>query len=231
MTAVYNLAIGQRSYSSWSLRAWLLLEHFNLPYQVTYCRIYDPSFQAALAPFAPARTVPALLTPEGDLVVESLAIAEELASRHPELGIWPAAPKARARARTIAAEMHAGFQALRNACPHNLRFTWQGFQPSEAVLADLARIEQLWAWARELSDGKGPWLFGSYSAADAFYAPVAGRIAGYRLPVGPEAQAYVAAHLADPAYRRWREEGLRTEGELEQYEQHLPRGDWPEPAE
>lgn len=202
----YTLAIGDRSYSSWSLRGWLLFAAFGLPVTVRSARLYTDELPRLLADFAPARTVPALRLPEGAVVWDSLAIAETLAERHPEAGLWPAAPALRARARSLAAEMHSGFAALRQNCPMNLRASYADYAPPEAVLADLARIEALWAGALDLSGG--PWLCVAYSAADAFFAPVATRIATYGLPVGPQAAGYVAAHLAHPDFRRWRAEGL-----------------------
>ena len=227
MDGTYHLAIGQRSYSSWSLRPWLLLERFHLPYRTTHCALYSPDFAQSLAPFAPAKTVPALITPEGVVIGESLAIAEELATRHPDLGLWPQDPKARAAARTVSAEMHSGFVVMRQNCPFNMRFIWQGFEPSEAVLADLERLETVWAWARSQHSAAGPWLFGAYSIADAFYAPMAARLTCYGLKLSPAARDYVSAHLADPALRRWRALGLASEAELSQYEKHLPRAPWP----
>lgn len=201
---VYRLAIGDRCYSSWSLRAWLIFAVFGIPVETVAVRLDHPGFAADLAPFAPARTVPALRV--GEVVVwDSLAIAESLAERHPEAGLWPAAPADRALARSMAAEMHAGFAALRASCPMNLRTGFAGFVPDAAVRADLARIEALWSRAPR---GGAGWLFGRYSVADAVFAPVAARIAGYGLPVGVAAQAYVAAHLAEPAFRAWRAAAL-----------------------
>jgi glutathione S-transferase len=226
---MYELAIGDRAYSSWSLRGWLLFEKFGLPVQTRRVQLYAEIWLELLADFAPARTVPALRLPDGGVVTESLAIAEELASRHPEAGIWPAAPEARATARSLAAEMHAGFTALRGDCPHNLRVSYADFLPRAEVLADLARIEDLWDRAKTRFGDDGPWLFGRYSAADAFFAPVAGRIAGYGLPVGPAAQAYVAAHLADPAFRRWRAQGLAEGPVLAQYKRDFATKPWPGP--
>ena len=227
---MYELAIADRAYSSWSLRGWLLFEKFGLPVQTRRLQLYAPDWQAQLADFAPARTVPALRLPDGGVVTESLAIVEELASRHPDAGHWPAAPAARAAARSLAAEMHAGFAALRADCPHNLRVSYAGFVPRAEVRADLDRIETLWDWARTRHGDDGPWLFGRYSAADAFYAPVAGRIAGYGLPVGAAAQAYVDAHLADAAFRRWRAQGLAEGPVLPQYARDYPTRAWPGPA-
>jgi glutathione S-transferase len=169
-------------------------------------------------------------TAEGTVVAESLAIAEELASRHPEAGLWPKDPAARAVARMLAAEMHAGFTALRSHCPMNLRISYTGCDPTDAVLADLARLETIWSWARRKTGAQGPWLCGAYSAADAFFAPVAGRIAGYNLPVGAEAAACVAAHLAHPSFRRWRAMGFADGADQEVYRRDYPRRPWPGPA-
>lgn len=198
----YELAIGDRAYSSWSLRGWLLFDAFGLPVRVRRAQMRTPAFPALLAEFAPARTVPAMRAPDGSVATDSLAIAEELASRHPEAGHWPADPELRAAARSVAAEMHAGYAALRAACPMNLRTAWRGYVPDGAVCADLARIDALWTAALDRSGG--PWLYGDYSAADAFHAPVAARIAGYALPVSDAASAYVERALAHPSVMRWR---------------------------
>jgi len=230
MTARYRLAIAQRVYSSWSLRGWLLFEKFGIPVETVYCTLYTDDFARNLAEFAPARTVPAMKTPDGAVVLESMAIAEELASREPGAGIWPADPAARARARSVAAEMHGGFGALREHCTHNMRHAYSGFVPPASVLADLERLQRIWSWARADFGGEGPWLFGRYSAADAFYAPIASRIACYGLQVGDEAAAYVAAHLADPAYRRWRATGLAMGEEIARYELDMPHAPWPGPT-
>ena len=226
----YDLAIGDRAYSSWSLRGWLLFDAFGLPVRVQRARLYTDDLPRLLEQFFPARTVPVMRTAEGTVVAESLAIAEELASRHPEAGLWPKDPAARAVARMLAAEMHAGFTALRSHCPMNLRISYTGCDPTDAVLADLARLETIWSWARRETGAQGPWLCGAYSAADAFFAPVAGRIAGYNLPVGAEAAACVAAHLAHPSFRRWRAMGFADGADQEFYRRDYPRRPWPGPA-
>lgn len=224
----HTLLIGDYAYSSWSLRAWLLFDRFGIPVRSTMIDFDAGDVAGQIAQHAPARTVPTLLLPEGVAVSDSLAIAEELATRHPEAGIWPTDPAARATARTLAAEMHAGFAALRGACPMNLRAAYLGFQPDAAVLGDLRRIEEIWAHAFDRFGG--PWLCGDYSAADAFFAPVAARIAGYGLPVGDRAAGYVAAHLADPAFRRWRAMGLVRGATLARYARDHARTDWPGPT-
>ena len=224
----YDLLIGDRSYSSWSLRGWLLFAAFDIPVRVTLARMYDPDFAAKLDGFAPARTVPVARDAGGAVWHDSLAIAEGLAERHPEAGHWPAESRARALARSMAAEMHSGFTALRGACPMNLRVGWDGFRADDAVRADLARVEALWSLARGMA-GEGPWLFGAYSAADAMFAPVAMRIAGYDLPVGDAARAYVATHLAHPPLRRWRAMGEAADRTLDVYDTGLPATRFPMP--
>lgn len=226
----YTLALGDRAYSSWSLRAGLLVDRFDLPVACRFARLYDPAFEALMADFAPARTVPALRTPEGIVIAESLAIAEELASRFPDRGLWPADPGARATARGLAAEMHAGFMALRSACPMNLRAAYDGFAPSAEVRADLARLDEIWAAARAATGSAGPWLCGDYSIADAFFAPVAARIATYGLDVSPVAKTYVGAHLAEPAFLRWRAAALTDGPDQPVYAMNLPQRPWPGPA-
>lgn len=226
----YQLMLGDRAYSSWSLRGWLLCDAFDIAYQQTMISFLDGTVAEKLAAHFPARTVPTLITPEGAIVSESMAIAEELATRHPDAGIWPDDPIARATARTLASEMHAGFMALRRDCPMNLRAAYTSFTPSEAVQSDLRRVEAIWAHARAVCAPKGPWLCGDYSAADAFFAPVAARIAGYGLHLSDSARAYVDAHLAHPSFRRWRAMGLVQGPDLPQYRRDYDQAAWPGPA-
>lgn len=226
----YDLFIGDCTYSSWSLRGWLMFEQFGIPVKTHMVGLYSGTMKEDLTPLAPARLVPVMRTPAGHVVQDTLAMGETLAEAHPEAGLWPADPGARALARGITAEMHSGFTALRSACAMNLAHAWADFAPSDAVLADLARIETLWALARERHGADGPWLFGGYSLADAFYAPVAARIAGYGLPVSDMAQTYVAAHLNDPAFRRWRAMGLTKSYDPAPYAMDLPKAAWPSPA-
>jgi glutathione S-transferase len=227
----YHLYLGDRSYSSWSLRGWLVFEKFNIPVRSHFVDFSQAdSVAAQLAEIAPARTVPALKLESGIVVSESLAIAEELASRHPEAGLWPADPDARALARNLASEMHAGFGALREVCPMNLRLAYRDVPVPKEVERDLRRLEVIWSQARQASNPQGPWLAGDYSIADAFYAPVAARIAGYGLSVNADAQAYVDAHLQDPAFRRWRAMGFASGAVLEWYKRPYTLSDWPGPT-
>lgn len=225
----YHLILGDYAYSSWSLRAWLLFERFELDRRTSKVDFSSKDVAGQLADYPPARTVPTLITPEGAVVSDSLAIAEELATRHPQAGIWPIDPLARATARTLAAEMHSGFSALRAECPMALRVAYADFLPSQAVLADLARIEEIWAYARSTTGSDTPWLCGPYSAADAFFAPVAARIATYDLPVGDAARAYVSAHLSDLALRRFRAMGLVAGADLQWYSKDNATRPWPGP--
>lgn len=227
---MYELAIGDRGYSSWSLRGWLLFNAFGIAVQPHWARLYSDEFPRLMARFAPARTAPALRLPSGVVIAESLAIAEELATRHPDAGLWPSDPDARAVARALACEMHAGFGALRSHCPMNLRVSYSDCAPPSAVLDDLARLQHIWAWAREATGAQGDWLCGDYSAADVFFAPVAARIAGYGLTVGPQAQAYVQAHLSHPSFRRWRAMGLVDGPDQPFYTRDYPTRPWPGPA-
>jgi glutathione S-transferase len=225
----YDLVIGDRAYSSWSLRGWLLFDAFGLPVKLHTARLYTDELPTLLKQFHPGKTAPTMRTPDGVVVPETIAIAEELASRHPEAGIWPADPKARAVARVLAAEMHAGFTALRSHCPMNLRVSYEDCAPPQAVLDDLARLEVIWDWARAETGAK-VWLAGEYSAADAFFAPVATRIATYNLPVSDRAMAYVQAHLAHPSFRRWRAMGLVDGADQEFYRRPYPLRPWPGPV-
>lgn len=226
----YDLYLGDYAYSSWSLRGWLLFEKFGIDHRTTLVDFSDLSVAEQLVKIAPARTVPTMVTPDGAIVSDSLAMAEELASRHPDAGLWPSYPAARATARNLAAEMHSGFFALRNDCPMNVRLSYKNMQPSEDVLADVQRLEVIWEHARKAYGSDGPWLCGTYSAADAFYAPVAARIAGYNLPVGAGAQSYVDAHLNDPAFRRWRAMGLVHGETLPWYAKDYQTRPWPGPT-
>lgn len=226
----YILAIGDRAYSSWSLRPWLLFDAFGIAVETRRAQMNTPAFGELLAEFPPARTVPVMQTPDGCIVPDTLAIAEELASRHPDLPLWPETAALRGLARSIVAEMHSSFSALRTDCPMNLRVAYTGFSPSEAVRADLSRIEALWQAARAARTAEGPWLFGAYSIADAFYAPVAARIATYDLPVDTAARAYVEAHLSHPSFRRWRAMAQADGPDQAGYARSFEQVAWPGPS-
>ncbi|MEM8576424.1 MAG: glutathione S-transferase [Pseudomonadota bacterium] len=222
----YDLYIGDRTFSSWSLRGWLMLEAFDLPYRAHLVGLYSGTMAQDLAPLAPARLVPVLRLPDGTALGETIAMAETLAERHPKAGLWPADAAARAAARWLCAEMASGFAALRGECPMQLSHVWEGFEASDAVAADLRRLGDLFAHARGLA-GDGPWLFGAYTLADVFYAPVAARIVGYDLPVTNAVRAYALQAVAHPAVKAWQAEGLKVTYDPFPYPQDLPQKPWP----
>mmetsp|Transcript_23334 Transcript_23334/g.40598 ORF Transcript_23334/g.40598 Transcript_23334/m.40598 type:complete len:229 (+) Transcript_23334:1217-1903(+) len=222
----YDLYIGDRTFSSWSLRGWLMMEKFNLAHRVHLVGLYSGTMAHDLAPLAPARLVPAMRAPDGTVVGESLAMAETLAEQNPEVQMWPASAAARATARWLCAEMVGGFGALRGDCPMQLQHVNDGFAPSDAVKTDLARVETLWAHAATFRTD-GDWLFGAYSLADAFYAPVCARIIGYDLPVGKAARAYCEQTISDPAFQSWRAEGQKVTYDPFPYDMGTPTKAWP----
>ncbi|MCF6445543.1 glutathione S-transferase [Nereida sp. MMG025] len=202
----YTLYIGNRAYFSWSIAAYLMFERFGLSDQVETTVIYpntEADVRRHLSDVAPARTLPTVITPEGAVLNDSMAIAEELASRHPDIPFWPRDPLARGTARALANEMHSSFGGLRGHWPVNLHTTYQPVTPPKEIALELDRLEQLWSHARQTTSADGPWLCGAYSLVDAIFAPMASRLATYGFHTRPTSRAYVAAHLSDPAYRKW----------------------------
>lgn len=215
----YHLILGNRAYSSWSLRGWLLLEPFGIEFDHEVVPLYVPEYERFLEHNYPAPTVPTLVVEdEGDRTViwDSLAIAEFVHEQYPQAGIWPADRKARAAARCLCAEMHSGYDALRFNLPMNIRRQYRTFEANAEVQADIARIEELWAWAKSNWGGTGPYLFGGrFSAVDAFYAPVASRFLTYGITLAPESQAYADSLLQHPATQAFFEAGRRESWVLE----------------
>lgn len=202
-----KLVIANKNHSSWSLRPWLLLTEFGIPFEevlIPFGQTFDdPEWKRSISAFTPAGKVPALI--DGDIQVwESLAIMDYVADRFPELAIWPRDHAARAMARSIAAEMHAGFGALRSACPMNLAWVHPARDRGAKVEADIARIATIWREARPHFGQGGPFLFGAFSAADAMYAPVVARFAGYQVPLDEVCAAYADAVQATAGFRSWR---------------------------
>jgi glutathione S-transferase len=233
----FTLYIADYAYSSWSLRGWLLLDAFAIPFTARYANLRTPGFQTLRGEMAPSRLVPALAVSDGvrppAIAWETLAIAETVHEYHPQAGLWPRGD-ARMAARSLAAEMHAGFRALRSTCPMNLRRAYAGFAPDAEVQADLDRLAELWAYARRAGARReeGPFLFGKFSAADAFFVPVASRLATYGLEMPGDDAAYVAALLAHPSFRRWRAMAMADAHVQPQYELDMaPRPDPFAPAE
>ncbi len=194
------LIIGNKNYSSWSMRPWVLMRHFAIAFTERALRLGSAEFHDALAGLTPTKTVPVLL--DGDLVVpDSLAIVEYLAEAFAQHAIWPADSAARARARVLCATMHSGFTALRSSMPMNIEARLPGLGWNLAVQRDLDRICALWRGALDASGG--PFLYGAFGAADAFYAPVCARLRTYA-PALPEFAAdYVERVLAVPAVVQW----------------------------
>ncbi len=209
-----QLYIGNKNYSSWSLRPWVLMTQAGIPFEEVMVRFdafsADSAFKTTIARVNPVGKVPALVD-DGFAVWDTLAIAEYLAEHFPDKQLWPADPKARARARSVCAEMHSGFTALRNHCPMNIeaslpevgRIVWRD---QAGVRADMARIESL--WTELLAAHGGPLLFGGFSIADAYFAPVCSRIRTYALPVSPTVAAYVDRVHQLPAMQAWIEQAL-----------------------
>ena len=196
------LVIGNRNYSSWSLRPWLLLRHFGMDFTEERIALDQPDTAARIRRHSPTGRVPVLV--DGPLAVwDSLAICEYANERWLDGAGWPADRAARAVARSIAAEMHSGFPALRRELPMNVRARGRRVTPSESARADIERVDLLLADVRRRFGSEGPWRFGAFGIADAMYAPVASRFATYGIPTGELAEAWCAAVLDHPAMREW----------------------------
>lgn len=199
-----QLVIGNKNFSSWSLRPWLLLKQAGLPFREIPVRLRQADTKAQILAHSPSGKVPALI--DGDLTVwDSLAICEYLAEKASlnHVDLWPANPKARAEARSVSAEMHSGFAALRQHMSMEVAASRPGEGQTPEVLADIARIAALWTSCRERFAAAGPFLFGDFSVADAMYAPVAFRFHTYGVELPPLAAAYRDTLLALPAMQEW----------------------------
>ncbi len=197
-----KIVLGNKSYSSWSLRPWLVLKHLGVPFEEQVIPLDQPSTAEEIRKHSPSGRVPVLV--DGDTVVwDSLAICEHLAERFPDRKLWPEEPKARATARSVSAEMHSGFTALREHLPMKIRETFPPKPLRPEVKADIARIFQLWNDCRARFGAKGPFLFGAFSIADAMYAPVVSRFKSYAVPLEGPAAAYAAAIWSLPSVQEW----------------------------
>ena len=223
-----KLAIGNKNYSSWSMRPWVLMRALGLPFEEVMLRFdfrAGSPFRQAVAQISPAGKVPVLVLDDGFTVWDTLEITETLAERFPAAGVWPADANARARARSLCAEMHSGFGALRNHCPMNIEAQLpevgaRVWAEHEAVRCDVARIEQLWSEALEASGG--PFLFGAFGAADAFYAPVVMRLLTYALPMSDTTRAYVERVRTSPGVAAWIAEALTERDFVTEDEPYRP---------
>jgi glutathione S-transferase len=214
-----TLVIGNKNYSSWSMRPWLALRANNIPFEEVFIPLYtdNPADKQRILSFSRAGKVPALI--DGDITVwDSLAIIEYLAERFPEAKLWPEDRAMRAHARSISAEMHSGFMALRNECGMNLHRPVGAVALSADAKANIARVEEVWRDCRQRYARSGPFLFGAFTGADAMFAPVVHRLRTYAIDVGAEAKAYMETMMALPAFREWTEAGLAETIRIEKFE-------------
>lgn len=197
-----KLVIGNKNYSSWSLRPWLTLTHAGIPFEEVPVRLFTPEFAPQVAQYSKARHVPILL--DSDLKIwDSLAICEYLAERFPEKNLWPKDAAKRAEARSVCAEMHSGFSPLRVNLPMNIRGSMPTLRWNLAVQRDIDRVIEIWTGLRERNAASGPFLFGEFSIADAFFAPVVTRFHTYQVQLPELAKAYVEHMRSLPAMQAW----------------------------
>ena len=199
--AKLTLVIGNKNYSSWSLRAWLTLKQTEADFKEVRLPLHTPKFMEEIGKYSPSGKVPCLVDSEIK-VWESLSICEYLAEKFPRADLWPKDPKARAHARSISNEMHAGFMALRKNCPMNIRERINK-DISEDVQADVKRITEIWRETRKEFGQTRSFLFGSFTIADAMYAPVATRFVTYDIKVDADSQKYMSTILSLPAMKEW----------------------------
>ena len=213
------LVVGNKNYSSWSLRPWLALKMAGLDFDEVRIPLYAPGSREAILRHSPAGRVPVLR--DGDLTIwDSLAICEYAAEVAPQARLWPADPALRAEARSLSAEMHSGFAALRAAMPMNLRIERASLAapPSAAVQADVARITAIFETCRARRAAAGAFLFGGFTIADAMFAPVATRFRSYSVPLPPRAQAYADALWSLAPMREWVAAGVAESERFPEYE-------------
>ena len=198
----YELIMGNRVYSGWSLRAWLTLKRLDIEFAHRVVPLYTEAFEDFRRDLFPARQLPTLVVTDGasrHIVWDSLAILEFLSDRYPTAGLWPDDWRARAAARSLCAEIHSGFKALRANLPFNLRRRYTTFVPDTETAADIERVRALWKWTGATFPSDGPYLFGPrYTAADAFFTPFAARFHTYGIELDPPSQAYANALLQRP---------------------------------
>jgi glutathione S-transferase len=213
-----KLVIGNKNYSSWSMRPWLALRANNIPFEEIFVPLYtDKADKDRLLGFNPAGKVPALI--DGDVTVwDSLSVIEYLAEKFPQAALWPEDHAARAHARSISAEMHSGFMALRNECGMNLHRPIRAVAMSDDANANVARIQAIWAECHQRYGKTGPFLFGAFSGADAMFAPVVHRFRSYAIEVEGDARHYVEAMNALPAFQQWTREALAETLLIERFE-------------
>jgi glutathione S-transferase len=209
----FKLVIANKNYSSWSMRPWVLLTEFGIPFDEVMLKFHSPEWDKELPHWSPSKLVPVLWNgtpPQGKSSWESTAIFEAIAEAFPQHAIWPRDAHARNHARCIVAEMHAGFRALRTSMPMNIRANYAGLGMTHEVAQNIARIETVWREARASFGSKtsSPFLYGEFSAADAMFAPVVMRFQTYRPPLAADTLAYCAAVTATTSVAKWINEAL-----------------------
>ena len=212
-----QLVIANKLYSSWSLRPWMVMRAFDIPFEETVIALKRSDTNERIAKVSPSGKVPVLI--DGDVQVwESLAIIEYLAEKFPAKAIWPKDVKARAQARAISNEMHGGFQALRQACSMNLAKRFMTPPLTDDLNANIARVEQIWRETCSSFGQGGPYLYGAFTAADAMFAPVVTRFDTYQIPVAAETRAYMDAILRHPAFLLWKADAFKEPWRISEYE-------------
>ena len=212
-----TLVVANKAYSSWSMRPWMVLKHFEIPFEDIVIPMGRPETRAEMLQHAPSGKCPSLR--DGSISVwDSLAIIEYLAETYPSFPIWPRGTGARAHARSLSAEMHSGFSALRSECPMNIRRPRRAIKVSEDVLADVKRIDEAFVNARARFGSAAAFLFGEFTAADAMFAPVVNRFDTYDLPVSDTTRAYMAAVKALPAWQAWERDAFAEPWRMAHYE-------------
>jgi glutathione S-transferase len=213
-----KLVIGNKNYSSWSMRPWLALRANNIAFDEVFIPLYTgEADKQRILNFTHSGKVPALI--DGDVTIwDSLSIIEYVAERFPETRLWPEDRARRAHARSISAEMHSGFAALRNECGMNLHRPIGAIPLSADARANVARIQEIWLECRERYGKLGPYLFGAFGAADAMFAPVVHRFRTYAIGVAPEAQAYMETMMSLPAFQEWTRAGLAETLVIDRFE-------------
>src|ERR1700722_15141973 len=213
-----TLVIGNKNYSSWSMRPWLALRAGDIAFDEIFIPLYTgEADKKRLLAYTPSGKVPVLV--DGDVTVwDSLAIIEYAAERFPQARLWPEDRASRAYARSISAEMHSGFAALRNECGMNLHRPVGAIPLSAQARADIARIQQIWTDCRKRYGKSGPFLFGAFSGADAMFAPVVHRFRTYAIEVKPEVADFMKAMMALPAFQQWTKAGLAETIVIEKFE-------------
>ncbi len=211
-----KLVIGDKNYSSWSMRPWLVLKHFGIPFEEVVIPLAEEQTRASILAHSPSGKVPCLIADDGVTVWDSLAICETLAERFAQHAMWPLDAKARGRARSISAEMHSGFGDLRNNMWMNIRAKFPGKGATPGTLADVARIDGMWCECLELSGG--PFLFGEFTIADAMYAPVVMRFNTWQPKLSEAAAAYARRVTEQPAVAAWISDALREGHDIAKYD-------------